>query len=152
MTSPMSPLSYKITSDIGGFRSEYISDPGYYEDLFLIKHLLVRGCCWHFKPVCMHRLVPRLSVNMETRLYQNRLKLAASLPLQTFLQIYTTSCYRFRARMAENPSTTLFRDYIRINTMQPSPDYPKCMDFLKGVAASLDLPYKVKKLATCIFP
>ena len=29
--------------------------------------------------------------------------------------------------------------------MQPSPDYPKCMDFLKGVAASLDLPYKVTK-------
>ena len=30
----------------------------------------------------------------------------------------------------ENPATTLFRDYIRINIMQPNPDYVKAMEFL----------------------
>lgn len=45
--------------------------------------------------------------------------------------------------MSENPSTTLFREYIRIETVQPNPDYPKCMEFLKTQAKSLDLPYKI---------
>jgi len=45
--------------------------------------------------------------------------------------------------MTENPSTTLFREYIRIKTVQPDPDYPKCMEFLKEQAKSLDLPYKI---------
>ena len=43
----------------------------------------------------------------------------------------------------ENPSTTLFREYIRIKSVQPSPDYPACMEFLKVQAAALGLPYKI---------
>merc|ERR1711963_852374 len=39
----------------------------------------------------------------------------------------------------EHPSTTLFRDYIRINTMQPNPDYTACVNFLRGVADSMGL-------------
>ena len=43
----------------------------------------------------------------------------------------------------EHPSTSLFRDYIRINTMQPNPDYPACIKFLRGVADSMGLQCKV---------
>jgi len=43
----------------------------------------------------------------------------------------------------EHPSTTLFRDYIRINTMQPNPDYPACVNFLRGVADSMGLQSQV---------
>lgn len=43
----------------------------------------------------------------------------------------------------EHSATTLFRDYIRINTMQPNPDYKKCILFLQAVAEDLGLPYKV---------
>lgn len=43
----------------------------------------------------------------------------------------------------EDPSTSLFREYIRINTMQPTPDYKKCIQFLKRIAEELGLPYKV---------
>ncbi|XP_023331715.1 aminoacylase-1 [Eurytemora carolleeae] len=45
--------------------------------------------------------------------------------------------------MAEHPSTTLFRDYIRIETVQPNPDYPTCMKFLGEQAERLDLPFKI---------
>ena len=44
--------------------------------------------------------------------------------------------------MAEHPSTTLFRDYIRIETVQPNPDYATCMKFLGKQAKRLDLPFK----------
>ena len=44
--------------------------------------------------------------------------------------------------MAEHPSTTLFRDYIRIETVQPNPDYATCMKFLSEQAKRLDLPFK----------
>ena len=30
----------------------------------------------------------------------------------------------------EHPSVTLFRDYLRIKTVHPKPDYGKCMEFL----------------------
>jgi len=43
----------------------------------------------------------------------------------------------------ENRSTSLFREYIRIKTVQPHPDYPKCMEFLKTQANSLGLPYRI---------
>jgi len=43
----------------------------------------------------------------------------------------------------ENPSTTLFRDYIRVNTMQPNPDYPACIKFLRRVADSMGLQCQV---------
>ena len=39
----------------------------------------------------------------------------------------------------EHPSTILFRDYISINTMQPNPDYPACIKFLRGVANRMGL-------------
>lgn len=37
----------------------------------------------------------------------------------------------------ENPAITRFRDYLRVNTMQPNPDYQKCMDFLSQQATDL---------------
>ena len=43
----------------------------------------------------------------------------------------------------EHPSTTLFRNYIRINTMQPNPDYPACVNFLRGVADGMGLQSQV---------
>ena len=47
--------------------------------------------------------------------------------------------------MAEHPSTTLFRDYIRIETVQPNPDYASCIIFLEEQAKRLDLPFKEMK-------
>ena len=41
----------------------------------------------------------------------------------------------------EHPATNLFREYIRINTMQPNPDYAKAMEFLTVQANSLGVPY-----------
>ena len=41
----------------------------------------------------------------------------------------------------EHPSTSVFRAYLRINTMQPSPDYSACMEFLKGEAVRLGLQH-----------
>ena len=41
----------------------------------------------------------------------------------------------------ENPATTLFREYIRINTMQPNPDYVKAIEFLTVQAKFLCLPF-----------
>ena len=43
----------------------------------------------------------------------------------------------------EHPSTTLFRSYIRIKTVQPNPDYITCMEFLKCQAGVVGLPYKM---------
>jgi len=43
----------------------------------------------------------------------------------------------------EHPSTSLFRTYIRIKSVQPNPDYDSCMEFLKEQAAVLGLPYKI---------
>jgi len=41
----------------------------------------------------------------------------------------------------EHPSTSLFREYVRIKTVQPKPDYPKAMEFLTKQARHLGLPY-----------
>jgi len=38
---------------------------------------------------------------------------------------------------------TLFREYIRIETVQPNPDNATCMEFLKKYAQRLDLPYQI---------
>ena len=43
----------------------------------------------------------------------------------------------------EHHSTSLFRTYIRIKSVQPNPDYESCMEFLKEQAAVLGLPYKI---------
>ena len=41
----------------------------------------------------------------------------------------------------EDPATTLFREYVRIETVQPKPDYDGAMKFLIDYAKTLDLPY-----------
>ena len=45
------------------------------------------------------------------------------------------------AMAAEDPAVTLFREYIRIESVQPQPDYPACMAFLARQAESLGLPH-----------
>jgi len=42
----------------------------------------------------------------------------------------------------ENPATKVFRDYIRIPSVQPDPDYYQAVEFLVDQAKSLGLPYK----------
>ena len=42
----------------------------------------------------------------------------------------------------ENPATTLFRDYVRIPSVQPNPDYDQVIEFLVEQAKSLGLPYR----------
>ena len=44
---------------------------------------------------------------------------------------------------AEHPSTQLFRSYLRINTMQPSPDYEQAVSFLQAQATTIGLSYRV---------
>ncbi|CAM0135901.1 adenylate cyclase [Umbelopsis sp. WA50703] len=47
----------------------------------------------------------------------------------------------------EHPAITRFRDYLRVNTMQPNPDYQKCMDFLSAQATDLGLLYQIVESA-----
>lgn len=35
-----------------------------------------------------------------------------------------------------------FRDYLRIKTVHPDPDYAGCVDFLKKIADDLELDFK----------
>ena len=42
----------------------------------------------------------------------------------------------------ENPATKLFRDYVRIPSVQPNPDYQPVIEFLVEQAKSLGLPYR----------
>jgi aminoacylase len=53
------------------------------------------------------------------------------------LIFFALSCIRM-----EHIGVTKFREYLRINTMQPNPDYSKCAGFLKNYAAELGLDYK----------
>uniref|UniRef100_A0A1W7RJG1 N-acyl-aliphatic-L-amino acid amidohydrolase n=1 Tax=Agkistrodon contortrix contortrix TaxID=8713 RepID=A0A1W7RJG1_AGKCO len=39
----------------------------------------------------------------------------------------------------EDPSVTLFREYLRIKTVQPQPDYDTAIKFLERIASELDL-------------
>jgi len=43
----------------------------------------------------------------------------------------------------EAPETTLFREYVKIRSVQPDPDYQSCISFLEKQANILDLPFKV---------
>ncbi|GFS02543.1 aminoacylase [Elysia marginata] len=43
----------------------------------------------------------------------------------------------------ENPSVTRFREYLRINTIQPSPNYYPCLDYLKQQAAEIGLDFRI---------
>ncbi|XP_008103309.1 aminoacylase-1 [Anolis carolinensis] len=47
----------------------------------------------------------------------------------------------------EDPSVTLFREYLRIKTVQPEPDYDTAVKFLERIASELDLP--CQKVEVC---
>ncbi|KAJ1569471.1 adenylate cyclase, partial [Nowakowskiella sp. JEL0078] len=44
---------------------------------------------------------------------------------------------------SEDPRVSLFREYLRINTMQPTPDYKKCSKFLELIAEDLEIGFQV---------
>lgn len=50
------------------------------------------------------------------------------------------------AKSDEDPAVTLFRDYLRIKSVQPDPDYDSCLDFLKVQAQRLDLKYHITEM------
>ena len=43
----------------------------------------------------------------------------------------------------EDPSVSLFREYIKVESVQPNPDYDGCVRFLSAQAEIMDLPYQV---------
>lgn len=45
--------------------------------------------------------------------------------------------------MNENPSVTLFREYLRIKTVHPNPDYQKSTSFLIQIAIKYNLKHVV---------
>uniref|UniRef100_A0A3Q3EKH7 N-acyl-aliphatic-L-amino acid amidohydrolase n=1 Tax=Kryptolebias marmoratus TaxID=37003 RepID=A0A3Q3EKH7_KRYMA len=47
----------------------------------------------------------------------------------------------------EDPSVSLFRDYLRLKTVHPEPDYDAALRFLDRAAEELELP--VKKIEVC---
>ncbi|XP_058844333.1 aminoacylase-1A-like isoform X1 [Acipenser ruthenus] len=48
---------------------------------------------------------------------------------------------------SEDPSVSLFREYLRIKTVHPEPDYEGALKFLDRIAAELGLPFK--KVEVC---
>ncbi|MBN3285127.1 ACY1A protein, partial [Polyodon spathula] len=48
---------------------------------------------------------------------------------------------------SEDPSVSLFREYLRIKTVHPEPDYEAALKFLDRIAAELGLPFK--KVEVC---
>ena len=46
----------------------------------------------------------------------------------------------------EDPAVTLFRDYLRIKTVHPDPDYENCMIFLKKQADRLGLKHSITEM------
>ena len=46
----------------------------------------------------------------------------------------------------EAREVTLFREYLRIKSVHPEPDYPACNRFLERLADELGLPYYVKEM------
>ena len=51
-----------------------------------------------------------------------------------------------KPRTEEHPAVTLFREYLRIKSVQPDPDYDSCVAFLKRMADELELPYRVVEM------
>uniref|UniRef100_A0A3Q3T352 N-acyl-aliphatic-L-amino acid amidohydrolase n=1 Tax=Mastacembelus armatus TaxID=205130 RepID=A0A3Q3T352_9TELE len=47
----------------------------------------------------------------------------------------------------EDPSVSLFRDYLRLKTVHPDPDYDAALQFLDRIAEELGLP--IKKIEVC---
>ncbi|XP_044168233.1 aminoacylase-1-like [Acropora millepora] len=41
-----------------------------------------------------------------------------------------------------DPSVTVFREYLRIKTVQPNPDYESAVTFLQRIAGELDLQFQ----------
>ncbi|TRY72313.1 hypothetical protein TCAL_05382, partial [Tigriopus californicus] len=46
----------------------------------------------------------------------------------------------------EDPAVTLLRDYLRIKSVHPNPDYDSCVTLLKGQAETIGLDYQVTEL------
>ena len=46
----------------------------------------------------------------------------------------------------EHPSVTLFREYLRIKSVHPNPDYESCNVLLKRIAKELDLPHFITEM------
>ena len=42
----------------------------------------------------------------------------------------------------ESIAVTRFRQYLRIKTVQPNPDYAGCLDFFRSYASELDLNHE----------
>lgn len=42
----------------------------------------------------------------------------------------------------EDPSVTRFRQYLRIKTVQPNPDYKSCNEFLSQIAKEMKLEFQ----------
>lgn len=51
---------------------------------------------------------------------------------------------------AEHPAVTRFREYLRIKTMQPNPDYEGSTAFLINQAIEIGMPYKVVEVLVVI--
>ena len=51
--------------------------------------------------------------------------------------------YKSNSDNEEHPAVALFREYLRIKSVQPDPDYNLCATFLTRLANELNLPYKV---------
>ncbi|GAB6022977.1 adenylate cyclase [Chamberlinius hualienensis] len=45
--------------------------------------------------------------------------------------------------MAEEKAVDIFREYLRINTMHPEPNYASAIKFLKRIADEISLPYEI---------
>ncbi|RMX44798.1 hypothetical protein pdam_00016343 [Pocillopora damicornis] len=54
---------------------------------------------------------------------------------------------RAKVEEDEDPSVTVFREYLRIKTVQPNPDYDGAVLFLERIAKELDLAFKCVKNA-----
>ncbi len=46
----------------------------------------------------------------------------------------------------EHPAVSLFREYLRIKTVQPDPDYAGSNAFLERQAARLGLPHRIVEM------
>jgi aminoacylase len=50
------------------------------------------------------------------------------------------------ANEEEHPSVALFREYLRIRTVQPKPDYAASTAFLRRQAEAIGLPFRVVEM------
>lgn len=51
----------------------------------------------------------------------------------------------------EHPAVTRFREYLRIDTRQPTPDYAGSTAFLIRQAQEIDMPYRVVEVHFLFF-